>query len=61
MNEADTCRTYILPNLKASGLHVKVNGLWELQSPSLHFGDATQSASGDASQVAPAFWVPFGR
>jgi len=25
----------------------KVNVLWELQSPSFHFGDASQSASGE--------------
>jgi len=29
------------------GLQVKVNALRELQSPSLHFGDASQSASGE--------------
>ncbi len=37
-----------------------VNALREVQSPPLRFGDATQSASGDASQVAPALWVPSG-
>jgi hypothetical protein len=34
MNEADTCRTYVLPNPKASGLHVKVNAMRESQSVS---------------------------
>jgi hypothetical protein len=35
----------------------KVNVLWELQSPPFHYGDASRSASGDASQVAPALWA----
>ncbi|MDQ3006314.1 MAG: hypothetical protein M3R47_13155 [Chloroflexota bacterium] len=47
------------------GLQAKVNGLWEwwLSSPecSLRGVSKPQSTSGDASQVAPAFWVPFGR
>ena len=47
MNEADTCRTYVLPKLKAAGWEDetiteqlvltpgrKVNALWELQSQS---------------------------
>jgi hypothetical protein len=35
----------------------KVYGLRELSTPALRFGNASQSASGEASQVAPALWA----
>lgn len=35
-------------------------GLDTDNSPALHYGDGSQSARGEASQVAPAFWAPSG-
>jgi len=42
---------------KPLGSRMVVNALRELQSPALRYGDGSQSASGDASQVTPAFWA----